>query len=59
MHQKNTKFIAILDRVWDGTQTESDVHYLNSTFVRAPSQQNSIPYLFYTNQDKKNHNQLL
>ncbi len=56
MRQNDEQFINILNWCWTATQLQSDVDTINNQFFCTPP---NDPYLFYMNEAKQKHNELV
>ena len=55
MHQRNEKFISILNRICTNNHTKDDLHYLNRNCIQNAPNDPTFPYLFFTNRDVTLH----
>ena len=56
MHQKDTHFVTVLNRIRLNEQSKEDIDYINKNCFRPPPLDPQFPYVFYRNKDVQSHN---
>jgi hypothetical protein len=56
IHQKNTCFVNVLNKMRLNQQSKKDIAYINDHCHRPPPLDPLFPYIFYRNKDVHNHN---